>query len=142
MTDPYAGFNFALELGSVQAAAFSECSGLQMETKLFEYQEGGNNSTTLRFPENTSYGNVTLKRGITASNDLINWHLDVVNSQFSKSRPANVAIVLHDEKGNEVKRWNLIRALPVKWTGPDLKASSSEVAIEALEFAHEGIEVG
>ena len=141
MVDPYAGFNFALEISGVQAAAFSECTGLQMETKLFEYQEGGNNSTTLRFPVNTTYGNVTLKRGITSSDDLINWHLDVVNSQFSQSRPANTAIVLQDEQGNQVKRWNLIRALPVKWVGPDLKASSSEVAIESLEIAHEGIEI-
>jgi phage tail-like protein len=44
--------------------------------------------------------------------------------------------------GTAVKRWNLIRAFPVKWTGPDLKATGSEVAIETLEIAHEGIEKG
>ena len=47
-----------------------------------------------------------------------------------------------DEKGDDVKRWNLKRAFPVKWVGPDLKASSSEVSIETLEIAHEGIERG
>lgn len=139
---PYAAFNFALELGSLQAAGFSECMGLQIETKVFEYEEGGNNGTTLKFPVHTSYGNVTLKRGIVTSNELIEWHLDVVQSRFSMNRTQNVAIVLQDEKGNPVKRWNLLRALPVKWVGPDLKAGGSEVAVETLELAHEGIEIG
>ena len=31
--------------------------------------------------------------------------------------------------------------IPVKWTGPSLNASQSNVAIEALEIAHEGLEL-
>ena len=52
------------------------------------------------------------------------------------------AISLMDEIGEPVKRWDLIRAFPVKWAGPDLKASAGELAIESLEIAHEGILVG
>jgi phage tail-like protein len=144
-TDPYGNFRFTLELGNIRVAGFSECAGLQMETKVFEYKEGGRNETTLKFPESTAFGNITLKRGMTRSNDLIDWQLDVVNGAFEKnprSQNPNVAIVLRDEKGTEVKRWNLIRALPVKWLGPDMKAMASEVAIETLEIAHEGIQRG
>lgn len=142
--DPYGNFRFKLELGNVQVAGFAECTGLQVETKVFEYKEGGNNATTLKFPEASSFGNITLKRGITNSNELIDWQLDVVNGTFSKNQRSantNIAIVLMDEKGTKVKRWNLIRAFPVKWVGPDLKASGNEVAIETLEIAHEGIQV-
>lgn len=141
--DPYGNFSFALELGNVQVAGFAECTGLNMETKVFEYKEGGNNHTTLKFPEHTTYGNVTLKRGITAANDLIDWQLDIANGTFKTNpRPPSqsIAIVLRDEKGNKVQRWLLIRALPVKWIGPDLKAIGNEAAIETLELAHEGIE--
>jgi phage tail-like protein len=116
-----------------------------METKVFEYKEGGRNETTLKFPEATIYGNITLKRGITQSNELINWQLDVVNGEFSKNsrkNSVNIAIILMDEKGMPIKWWNLIRAFPVKWVGPDLKASGNEIAIEALEIAHEGIVKG
>jgi phage tail-like protein len=116
-----------------------------METKVFEYREGGNNQTTLKFPEHTSHGNVTLKRGVTKANELIDWQLDVASGAFSlRKREDNprVAIVLKDEAGAEVKRWVLRRAFPTKWIGPDLKASASEVAIESLELAHEGIEKG
>lgn len=143
-TDPYGNFRFALELDRVHVAGFAECGGLSVETKVFEYKEGGNNTTTLKFPESTSYGNITLKRGLTASNDLIQWMFDVVNGNFSvnaRSSNPNIAIILMNEKGFPVKRWNLVRAFPVKWTGPDLKGNASEVAIESLELAHEGIQV-
>jgi phage tail-like protein len=52
------------------------------------------------------------------------------------------AIVLQDEAGNEVKRWNLVRAFPAKWVGPDLKGMSSDVAMETLELAYEALELG
>jgi phage tail-like protein len=142
-TDPYRNFRFALELGNIQVAGFAECTGLNIETKVFEYKEGGNNQTTLKFPEHTTYGNVTLKKGMTNSNDLIDWQLDVATGKFSKnarSDTLSVAIVLHDESGSEVKRWNLKRPLPVKWIGAELKATGNDVAIETLEIAHEGIE--
>src|ERR1700749_4966518 len=99
--DPYGNYRFALQLGNVTVAGFAECSGLGMETKVFEYKEGGNNSTTLRFPEPTTYSNVVLKRGVTKANDLINWHMEVVNGTFgvnNRDGGANIAILLLDDK--------------------------------------------
>ena len=142
--DPFGNFRFKVQLGNVEVAGFAECTGLNIETKVLEYKEGGNNATTLKFPEPSTFGNVTLKRGVTNSNELIEWQLDVVSGTFGKnSRASNpsIAIVLMNEKGEDVRRWNLIRAFPVKWIGPDLKAAASEVAIEALELAHEGIQI-
>jgi phage tail-like protein len=142
--DPFGNFRFKLELGNVEVAGFAECTGLSIETKVLEYKEGGNNATTLKFPEASTFGNITLKRGVTTSNDLIEWQLDVVSGTFSKNKRSSnpsIAVVLMDEKGTSVRRWNLIRAFPVKWVGPDLKATGSEVAIETLEIAHEGIQI-
>jgi phage tail-like protein len=139
-SDPYANFNFLLMIDNVQAGGFSECSGLQMEVKTFDYKEGGRNETTLKFPEHAGHGNITLKRGVTASDELINWQLDAMAGRFKRTEEGiDFAIVLRDEKGDPVKQWNLVRAFPVKWTGPDLKAAGGEIAIESLEFAHEGV---
>jgi phage tail-like protein len=139
-SDPYASFNFLLMIDNVQAGGFSECSGLQTEVKTFDYKEGGRNNTTLKFPEHASYGNVTLKRGVTVSDELLNWQLDAAAGRFKRTEEGiDFAIVLRDEAGDPVKQWNLIRAFPIKWTGPDLKAGGGEIAIESLEFAHEGI---
>lgn len=140
--DPYGSFRFTLELGNVRAAGFAECTGLLVETKVLDYVEGGRNDSTLKFPEVSSYGNVTLKRGLTASAELLDWQLDVARGSFRvnpRERDRSVAVVLMDEGGEPVKRWNLVRALPVKWMAPDLKAGASEVAVETLELAHEGL---
>jgi phage tail-like protein len=155
VVDPYVNFQFRLELNNVQVAGFAECTGLQMETKVFEYNEGGRNETTLKFPGTTAYGNITLKRGMTLSNDLIEWHRDIVEGRFERNPRAPrdpkkigtfnqnraIAIILQNELGIDVKRWNLLNAFPVKWVGPDLKASGTEVAFETLEIAHEGIQL-
>jgi phage tail-like protein len=155
--DPVCTFRFILELGFLQAAGFSECTGLQLETKVYEYREGGRNSHALKFPDVGSVANVTLKRGVRsgpASDALYQWQRDVMSGAFDATtnlnrRPADpnqdidnkVAVVLLDEMGRPLKRWQLVRPFPVKWTGPDLKAAASDVAIEVLELACEGIEL-
>jgi phage tail-like protein len=155
--DPVGNFKFRLELGSIEVAGFSECTGLQLETKVYEYKEGGRNSHSLKFPDTGSVGNITLKRGITTGANadvLFNWHQDVMDGNFDKEknpnrRPDNpdkdiekrCSITLYNDSGSVVMRWNLFRAFPVKWVGPEFKAAASELAIETLELACEGIEL-
>jgi len=154
--DPFGVYRFRLELGALQVAGFMECTGLQLEVKLFEYREGGRNSNSLKFPEQGEVGNISLKRGVTTgpgADALFKWQQDVANGTFDPEanpnlRPSDpnqdidnkVEIVLLDEAGEEVKRWRLFRPFPIKWTGPELKATESESAIESLELAHEGLE--
>jgi phage tail-like protein len=156
-SDPVASYRFVLELGFLEAGSFTECTGLMAETKTVEYREGGRNSSVLKFPELGNVSNVTLKRGVLtgeAADTLFRWHEDVMNGTFDNTANPNrrsadpeedidkrIAIVLQDEAGNEVKRWRLFRAFPVKWVAPDLKAMASEVALEAIELACEGLEL-
>ncbi len=155
--DPILGFRFVLELGYLQIAGFTECTGLSMETKVFEYREGGRNGSPLKFPEVGAVGNITLKKGVVPgahSTVLFKWAADVMQGDFDADNNPNqrktsadedidkrCAIVLQDETGQEVRRWKLFRAFPVKWTGPELKASASELALESLDLACEGLEL-
>ncbi len=156
--DPIVGYRFVLELGFVEVGGFSECTGLSQETKLMEYKEGGRNGSPLKLPEGGAVGNITLKRGVLTgpnADALFNWQRDVMQGEFdananpNKRKPSpdedidkRCAIVLQSSTGEEVKRWKLYRAIPVKWSGPDLKAMASELALETLELACEGLELG
>jgi phage tail-like protein len=41
--DNHLGLRFWIQIEGVEIAGFSECSGLTIETEVFEYSEGGQN---------------------------------------------------------------------------------------------------
>jgi phage tail-like protein len=133
---PYLSLRFLVEIQGLIVGGFSEVSGLQAETDVETIEEGGVNDYVHKFPKKTKYPNIVLKKGITDSDALWNWHQDVVNGK--KSRKSGFIILL-DTEGNEKWRWHFVDAYPVKWSGPDLKADSNTIAVESLELAHNGI---
>jgi phage tail-like protein len=44
---------------------------------------------------------------------------------------------MYDQTNTEVARWNFENGWPSKISGPNLDASTNEIAIEELEIAHE-----
>jgi phage tail-like protein len=56
-------------------------------------------------------------------------------------RPRTIAVTLLNEERSPVKAWKLRRCLPIKWVGPTLSAHESDVAIEEIELAVEGLEI-
>ena len=136
-TDPFLGFNFAVEIRSLVVGGFSDVSGLQAELEVQEYREGGVNEYIHKRAGPTRYpSNLTLKKGITDATALWSWYCDVMQGTIERK---NLSIVLMDSAGNEQRRWNFLRAYPVKWTGPDLRAATAEVAAETVELAHDGL---
>ncbi len=135
-TDPFAAFNFLLELEGIGEATFSECTGLDTESDVIEYREGKEDITVRKLPGLKKFSNITLKRGFSASTALFDWRKSVMDGKIERK---TISIILNDETGTEQLRWNLRDAWPSKWVGPELKASANEVAIETLELCHEGI---
>ena len=134
--DPVLGFNFRVELNGVFEAGFNEVSGLQAEIEVQDYREGGFNDALRKFPGPVKFSsNLVLKNGITDSTSLWSWYQNVMLGRVTRK---SLDIVLLDETGDEKRRWKFKDAYPVKWNGPALKATSSEVAVESLELAHEG----
>lgn len=143
--DPFATCKFHVEIGDIKEAAFSECSGLEIATDVFEYQEGGLNEYAHKLPGRTKLSNVTLKRGFATSNELYNWYLEMEQDllQGKSITRKQVTITLYStSEPKELMSWTLNNAFPVKWVGPALKAGEAAVAIESLEFAHHGITLG
>ena len=137
VTDPFNNFNFKLEIEGITVAGFSEVTGLNQESNVIDYREGQEPITPRKLPGLNKFGNITLKRGISPDLSVYNWRKTVTDGD---SERRNASIVLHNEKHEEVVRWNLVNAWPSKYVGPDLKANANEVAIESVELTHEGVE--
>jgi phage tail-like protein len=136
--DPYGQFNFLVEIDGVVQGGFSECSGLTTDTNMFEYREGNEITTTRKLPGLMKYNNIVLKRGWTQNQDLWKWRKKVIDG---KTERQSGTVVLLGEDRSPVLRWNFREGWPSKWEGPALNAKTSEVAIETLEIAHEGLEL-
>jgi phage tail-like protein len=133
--DSLLGHRFALEISGIEQASFQECTGLQIQTEVFEYKEGGLNSYSHRLPGRTTFSNVTLKWGSTDSPDLLDWYNALITAEKKADAKRHVSIIQYDGKPNEVRRWNLKFAYPVKWVGPSFNAATSALSIETLELA-------
>jgi phage tail-like protein len=137
--DPYLSFHFLVEIEGLVIGGFNEVTGLTVEVEIEEYREGGLNAYVHKLAGPARYpNNLVLKRGLTDSDALWNWHQDVVRGNIQRR---NGSIILLDSAGEEQWRWNFVDAYPVRWVGPDLRASSAEVAIETLELVHRGLSI-
>lgn len=140
---PMTSLHFQVSWGdSENTSSFSEVSGLTMEAEAIEYRDGTDLSLTARkIPGLKKYGNVSLKRGImpaVAGNGLYEWYATIQAGTVAR-RP--VLISLLNEKHDPVMTWKIKDAWPVKLEGPGLNATGNEIAIEALEFVCEGVEI-
>ena len=137
--DPYKNFRFVVEIDGIQQAGFSECSGFGSEVEIIEYREGGEPTAVRKLPGRAKFPNITLRRGVTDSHELYDWHRAVLQGQIQRK---NGAIILLDDSATPKVRWNFFDAWPSKWEGPDLCAKGNDVAIETLVITCEGIELG
>src|SRR5262245_50206050 len=123
--DPLRNFRFRLEIDGIQAASFSEVAVAATSTDVIDYREGTDPPHVRKLSGLTKYGNVTLKRGVTASLELFNWHRQIVNGQLATNRK-QVVIVVQDEAGTDVARYVVSEAWPVRYDPGDLNAKGND----------------
>ncbi len=138
---PFTAFNFAVEIRvpgvseQVCHASFAECDGLEMTMEVKTIREGGNNGKQLRLAGPVGYGQLILKRGMTANFDLWDWFAAVLADPRLR---ADATVVLLGADGRaEQALFVLSRCLPAKLKAPALNAKDGMVAIEELQLAYE-----
>lgn len=138
-TYPLPKFHFRVEWGGSNIG-FSEVSGLNIENKMIEYRDGASPEyNKIKMPGMREFSNITLKRGVfQGDNDFYNW-LNTISLNAVERR--DLTITLLNEKHDPVVVWKVKNAFPVKVQSTDLKADGSEVAIEQLDLAHEGLTI-
>jgi phage tail-like protein len=141
--DPYLAGSFWIEMQGIIVAAFTDCSGLSIQTEVLEYSEGGRNDLVYKLPVRTKFSNITLKRGWSTSRELWGWYQEVISGRI---RPRDCSIVMCAARGEnpatELGRINVFQAYPVSWQGSNLTADSTNMAIESVELAHMGFQPG
>ena len=138
-TDPLVGFHFQLDLGGVVAGYFTEISGLGSENEVVEHKvvEGGKQKVQ-KIPGRLKWGDITLKRGITAMMDIWTWRKQVEDGNVDAAR-TNGSIIMLDQELTPVAQWDFEGAWPSKVSGPQVQSDSNNYGVEELTVVHEYI---
>ncbi len=134
---PMPKFHFQVEWGGT-SISFTEVTGLEVTTEKMEYRGGASPeySKTV-FPGMQTNSEVTLKRGIFAGdNEFYDWWNTVALNTVERR---DITISLLNESHEPVVVWKVKRAFPTKVTSTDLNSTGTDVAIETLVIAHEGL---
>lgn len=136
---PYKKYRFKVEIGGTLVAGFNEVSGFDATFDVIEYREGdAADNTPRKMPGLIKYSNVTMKRGVIDQVEFFTWVDEIKKGELTNERKT-VTVQLYSDDDTMVAAWQLLRAWVCKYTGPDFNGTASEVAIESIEFAHEGM---
>lgn len=142
---PYSQFNFRVSWDGLNEtsvnAGFQEVSGLGLEMTVAEYRAGNWSENSSR-KINTTYKvpDVTLKRGVLGALDLYQW-LDAVRNGTQGQLKTVTIKLMSEDRTSAVMTWKLMRARPMKYTGPSLNGKGTDLAIEELVLSSERIEI-
>ncbi len=135
-TYPHGKFRYKVEIDGLEAGGFSEASGFDASIDVMGYREGDMVQTPMKIPGLKKYGNITLKQGVADSMVMYEWMIAGVEGDVERK---TITITILDETETAAASWQVINAWPTKYTAPDFNATSSEIAIESIEIAHEGM---
>jgi phage tail-like protein len=136
--DHIGNFNFKVEIEGVTQGAFRNVEGLESETEIVEYQDGDDIILRKR-PGRTKYANIVLKRGYVNNDELWQWRKKVIDGAVERK---SGSVILCDDDGAEIMRYNFFEGWPAKWKGFQLDGKGTDVNVEEIELAVEKIEKG
>jgi len=145
LLQPLHAFRFHVSFSNAQggdtvdvcSGAFAECTGLEatMEPKVIK--AGGVNYGAAQRPGPVSFATVILKRGMTTTRDAFKWFQLVAGGAYAYRLSAEIQ--MQDAAGEAVVTWSLDHCMPVKFKASDLNAKGSDIGVEELHLAHEGL---
>ena len=131
------GFYYKVEFSishDTNDARFQTVSGLAVEYDYESFKEGGENRFEHKLPVRTKYADMVLKRGMLTDSSVIKWFLAAFRDREFK--PADISVILMNEKGEPLRTWKVAHAIPKKWLVSDLNANESSVVIETMELTY------
>jgi len=130
----FSPYYFTIEIDGIQTDRFFSCEGLEVETEVYEIEEGGYNTSTRKLIGRTRYPNLILKKGINRNNELLRWFKNNQNGDFERK---TFSVIQMDSSDVEMKRWDFFRAYPCRWKVGVLDANDNSFPIEIIEIAHD-----
>jgi len=139
--DPLVSCYFEVDFGDhLKNVRFTEVSGINAEVAVVDHKiiSAKGQEVVRKVPGRAKWGEITLKRGITAELDVYDWRQKVVEGKVDKAR-TNGTIKMLEHDGNVAAIWQVTAAWPSKINGPSLKSDGDEIGTEEITVVYEDI---
>jgi phage tail-like protein len=139
-------FNFLVEIrvegvsDRLCEAAFAECDGLEMSLEPKTFHQGGMNTEQVHLAGPISYGQITLKRGMSKDFGLWRWFSEVMKTE-GRSLRGQGTVVMRDGALQPQMTFKLKDCLPIKLHAAALNAKEGGIAIEEFQLVCAAIAV-
>lgn len=134
--------HFLFTVDGIDLGWFTSVTGLEVSIETQDIVEGGQNNYAHRLPGRMSWPNVVFTRGLTDSDNLLDWFNESSGEQFAanknKLERSTASIALLSAAGDRLRSWDIDGAFPVRWSGPSFAADTNGAAAEELEITHHG----
>lgn len=137
-TDPDVAFTFYVEIDGIRCVKFAEARGLEWKADPVQFYEGGNYRHKVSLVGQGSFSPLQLRKGFfAASGEFYQWMSSIMNPGRSPVNRVTVSLVVLNQAGDEVGRFNLYRAFMVKYSGPGFNAMENAIAFEEIEIVYD-----
>lgn len=137
---PMRHFIYLVTIDSMQLR-FQEVSGLDSQAQPAEYKRGNSPAfSVIKMPGLKKISSATMQKGLAPNTKTVSDYLDPVKNK-NKIKKSDVTIELMDEDNQVEMTFILKNAFPTKIVQDPTKGSDTEIAIESMEFAHEGVTI-
>lgn len=113
---------------------FQSVSGLSVEYEIENIREGGENRFEHKLPGRTKYADLVLKRGMLVNSEITDWCMKAFRDR--DFQPTNLEVILMNEKGDPLRTWKVVHAVPKKWLVSDFNSNENAIVIETLELIY------
>ena len=120
-------------------STWTDVSGLSIDVGVVEQQvvtEKGQ-TVTIKVMGTTNYGDITLKRNLSADRKFYEWVQEVIKGTMGFRKDGS--ITLYNAAGELTGTWKFTNAWPKKWSASDLDVGSDDPMVEEVTLAIESL---
>ncbi|MDD5569841.1 MAG: phage tail protein [Bacteroidales bacterium] len=131
--------HYLVEWGGTNVS-LNEVSGLNIIADVVQNHDSASPvHSPMKMPGMIHYSNIIFRRHIKkGDNEFYNW---INTLKLNEVERRDIVISLLNSKHEPVTTWKVKNAFPIRYSGPALYSDCSEIAMEEIEIAHEGISV-
>jgi len=130
--------HFEVNIEGLGAKNFVSVEGLGIHIEAITHKQGSDQVEQSRKGK-VSYSDLVLTRQFDGDKEIYNWVKDCVQKQPVKK---SGSVILRNDDGQEVMRWNFNKAWPVSYEPPSLSTNESgSVTVERIVVNVESLEM-